>query len=138
MRIGMKYLVLMPRSYAPAWHTFMALQAMLFQIQDIVQGYIGEVDLSQLPGHVTMWINGVSRFIRKYDSSVWGYYGLGHSLGILFTEIIPKTFGSKAGEIRVTRAARDALFAVYQSIREKSELMDTVSAKNRPDVNFSA
>ena len=65
-----------PRSYTPSWHTFMALQTVLFQIQDIVQGHLGEVDLSQLPGHATKWINGVSRFIRKYDSSVWGHYGL--------------------------------------------------------------
>ena len=26
-----------PRSYAPAWHTFMALRAVQFQIQDIVR-----------------------------------------------------------------------------------------------------
>ena len=45
-------------------------------------------------------------------------------------------FVSKAAEIRITRTARDALFAAYESIRENSELMDTVSAKNRPDVNF--
>ena len=49
---------------------------------------------------------------------------------------MPKTIGSKAAEIRVTRAARDARFAVYESIRENSELMDTVSAKNMPDGNF--
>ena len=82
------------------------------------------------------WINGVSRFIQKYDSSVWGYYGLEHILGILFAETMAKTIGSKAAEIRVTRAARDVLFAVYESIRENSELMDKVPAKNRPDVNF--
>ena len=124
-----------PRSYAPAWHTFMTLQAVLFQIQDIVQGHIREVDLSQLPGHVAKWISGVSRFILKYDS-VWGLYGLGHILGILFAEIMPQTVGSKAAEIRATRAARDALFAVYECIRENSELMDTVPAINWPDVNF--
>ena len=125
-----------PRSYAPAWRTFIALRAVLFQIQDIVQGHIGEIDLSQLPGHVTKFINAVSRFIRKYDSSACGYYGLGHILDILFPEIIPKTIGSKAAEIRVTRAARDALFAVYESICENLELMDTFPAKNKPDINF--
>ena len=49
---------------------------------------------------------------------------------------MPKTTASKAADIRVTRATRDALFAVYESIREKPELMGTVPAKNRPDVNF--
>ena len=48
----------------------------------------------------------------------------------------PKTIGWKAAEIRVTRTARDALCAIYESIRENSELMDTFSAKNIPDVNF--
>ena len=125
-----------PRSYAPAGHTFMALRAVLFRIQHITQGHSGKVDLSQLPSHVTKWINGVLRFMRKYDSSVWGYYGLGHNLGILFAEIMPKTTGSKAAEIRVTRAARDVLFAAYESILENLELMATVPAKNRPEVNL--
>ena len=74
--------------------------------------------------------------MRKYDSSVWGSYGLGHNLGILFAEIMPKTTGSKATEIRVTRAARDVLFAAYESIRENPELMATVPAKNRREVNL--
>ena len=43
--------------------------------------------------------------------------------------------GSKAAEIRVTRAASDALFAAYESIRKNSELMATLPAKNRPEVN---
>ena len=98
--------------------------------------FIYRADLSQLPRHVTKWIIGVLRFMRKYDSSVWGYYGLGHNLGILFAEIMPKTSGSKAAEIRVTRAARDALFATYESIRENPELMATVPAKNRREVNL--
>ena len=48
-----------PQSYAHAGHTFMALRAVLFRIQDIARGHSGEVDLSQLPRHVTKWINGV-------------------------------------------------------------------------------
>ena len=74
--------------------------------------------------------------MRKYDLSVWGHYGLGHNLGILFAEIMPKTTGLKAAEIRVTRAARDVLFAAYKSISENPELMSTVPAKNRPEVNL--
>ena len=124
------------RSYAPTGHTFMALRALLFRIQHIAQGHSGEVDFSQLPRHVTKWINGVLRFMQKYDSSVWGCYDLGHSLGVLFAEIVPKNTGSKAAEIRVTRAARDAPFAAYESIRENPELMATVPAKNRPEVNL--
>ena len=49
---------------------------------------------------------------------------------------MPKTTGSKAAEIRVTRAAPDALFAAYESIRENMELMATVPAKNRLKVNL--
>ena len=66
--------------------------------------------------------------MRKYDSSVWGCYGLGHILGILFAEIMPKTTGSKVAEIRVTCAARDVHFAAYESIRENPELMTIVPA----------
>ena len=51
-------------------------------------------------------------------------------------EIMPKTTGSKAAEIRVNRAARDVLFAAYESIRKNPELMATVPAKNRPEVNL--
>ena len=40
-----------------------------------------------------------------------------------------KTIGSKAAEIRVSRAARDGLFAIYESIRENSKLMDAVPQK---------
>ena len=43
---------------------------------------------------------------------------------------------SKAAEIRVTRAARDVLFAAYESISENPELMATVPAKNRSEVNL--
>ena len=51
-------------------------------------------------------------------------------------ETMAKTISSNAAETRVTRAARDELFAVYDSIHENSELMDTLPAKNRSDVNF--
>ena len=49
---------------------------------------------------------------------------------------MPRTAGSKAAEIRVTCAARDVLFAAYESIRENPELMATVPAKNRLEVNL--
>ena len=39
-----------PRSYAPARHTFMALRAVLFQIQDIVQGHIVDIIWSFVSG----------------------------------------------------------------------------------------
>ena len=48
---------------------------------------------------------------------------------------MPETGGSQVAQIRVTRTARDALFAAYESIRENSELMATVPARNRPEVN---
>ena len=73
--------------------------------------------------------------MQKYDSSVWGCYGLGHNLGILFAEIMPKTTGSKAAEIRVTRASRDVHFAAYESFCEIPKLMTIVPAKTGPEVN---
>ena len=47
---------------------------------------------------------------------------------------MPKTTGSKAAVIRVTRASRHVLLAAYDSIRENPELMAIVPAKNRPEV----
>lgn len=81
------------------------------------------------------WINGVLRYMRKCDSFVWDYYGLVHILGILFSENMLKNGGSKAAEIRVSRAARDTLFTTFEFIRENSELMAIVPAKNRREAN---
>ena len=61
-----------PRSYAPAWHTFMALRAVLFQIQDIVQGHIVDI----------IW-SFVCRFITSYTIH-WNAFEVLKAIGVFF------------------------------------------------------